>query len=1021
MEDDKIKLLNRCQFLTTIIGIIVIFVSVLVCIGTISRSTVLTSVSPFWVNIKINTAVCFLLAGFALLLLNKNRKFFNFIAFALAILILLISGATLFEYISGVDLRIDELLLTDIRPLTPGTFSPGRMSLVTAINFILVGFTFLFSRKPVWIAQTLVFFILLLSLVSFFNYLYGADNNYDYAKYTTMSAYTIVLYFLLCAGILFKNPDSGIVGILLGKNDTGYLLRRTILIPIIVPIFLFQLAILLEKKGFIDSFSAMALVQVGIYSIVGLMIVLISIILNRKEKNLTETQLQLQQNEIIFRQFAENIDIVFYTTSPDLSKILYVSPAYEKIWGESAESLYKNPKAWFDAILPGDQKNAYENIFSGLKKEKVNISAEYRIKRPDGSIRNIFARVYELKDENNTIFAIAGIAVDMTQIKKEKIYKQLLRDILYLIETEKNITSFFHKALKMISGSLDLDFSELWLLDKTQKVLRCVDTWHKDSDLLRNFDTKSRQHVFNIGEGFPGKVWETQQPFWISDYSDNPSYSRSNDAKTAGLNSAFGIPIIYQNKIFGIIEFFSHDIRKPDAELLTVMEQIGKSIGIFIERKNTAEEIQTISQHDFLTGLLNRTALEKNLDDLIANKKSQSIAVMMLDIDRFKLVNEALGHEQGDILLKSVASRLSELNALKETNLARIGADKFVFYFPETNKKDALNYAHAMNHLFDASFDIGNNQTRLSITIGIAIYPEDGLDSQSLVTHADLAMAQAKDQGGNRINFFTEELPFIASKAMTLDAELRAAIAGNQFVMQYQPQINLKTGRICAAEALVRWLHPVRGLTRPDEFISFAEKTGLIVSLNEHLMRTVFQEIHANSSTLPISINISAQQFQDGFQLVNYLESLMKEFNVSAEQIELEITENTLLKDTEHNIAVLTALHGLGFKIAIDDFGTGFSSLSYIKRLQTHKIKIDKSFITGLPQNTDNANIVRAIIAMTHSLQKIVVAEGAETKAEVDFLIQENCDIVQGFYYYKPMSFEDLITAVAKTNLVESP
>lgn len=561
--------------------------------------------------------------------------------------------------------------------------------------------------------------------------------------------------------------------------------------------------------------------------------------------------------------------------------------------------------------------------------------------------------------------------------------------------------------------ALNFDVGELWLIDPSSNRLRCVDTWHKDSRVLSDFDLKSRQQTLSITDGFSGKIWKTKLPLWVSRYADNNVYTRSESAKMAGLNSALGVPILYHNHIYGMLEFLSFDIREPEPELLTMMENIGKAIGEFAEHFQDHEHIKEIARHDLLTGLLNRAALEAELNELIADKKIMSITVMVLDIDRLTLVNEAFGHGYGDILLKTVASRFGSLSTFKKMNLSRLGGDKFIFYLSEMSKKEAYDFARIIQLKVNEPYELAENKVELTASIGIAVYPQDGLDGKTLVVNADLAVVEAKQLGGNRIYVFSNELAVIASKTIQMDKELRQAIIDNQFILNYQPQVDLNTDAICAVEVLVRWQHPVDGLLSPNTFIPFAEKNNLIISLNELIIRMTFQKISAAWSGVPLSINISAQQLQEGFHLVDYLESLMKEFAVSAKHIELEITENMLLKDTEHNIAILTALNQLGFKIAIDDFGTGFSSFSYIKRLPIYKIKIDKSYITGLPEDTANAQIVRAIIQMAHSLDKIVVAEGAETKAEVDFLKQEKCDIVQGFYYYKPMSF-DAFTELAK-------
>jgi len=997
------------HFLIVLSAIGILLITVASWVNLLYNVTSPTITPSSWFNMNISSAICFFLAGLILLFIaTKNRLFLTDIFLVyLTILILLISSATLIEYFTGVYFNVHQFMSSE-----PGIVShTPAMPFTSAINFILSGVSFLLILKKsesIWVTQTFAWLIVLITLLSIFNYLYGAEPYSGFTQYTTMSMQTMFLFMLISMSILLTNIDSGIVSIMLGKNNINYLFHWIIPIVIALPVILILIIFYLENNYLLDSSDIRVVRHAGLFAIAGIMVALIAVIFNRKEKALKNAQSDMLHNELIFLQFADNIEIVFYTTAPDLKKILYVSPAYEKIWGKTSESLYKNPTDWFDSIIPEDQGRAYEAFFVGVQQGKEKASAEFRIKRPDGTIRNIFSRIYQVKDELNQVFTIVGIAIDMTQITLEKRYKQIQHDLLNLMENEKNITEFFHKTLKMIARSLHIKFSGLWLIEESN--LRCVDTWYDKNNSLNEFSLSCFKHAFKLGEGFPGVVWETKKPYFIANYSDNPTYSRARYAKEAGLNSCFGIPIIYQNKIFGIMEFFSDDIRNPDAKLLELIDDIGKSIGNYIVHTNALMQIQTISRHDLLTGLSNRSALEEELNNLIAKEKSNSIAVIVLDIDRFKLINEALGHDFGDKILKSVATRLIETSMnLGTIGLGRLGTDQFILYLTEINRQDTVGYAKTIQRKLYESFQVGQDIIHLSVAMGIAIYPKDGLDSKSLVINADLAMGKAKEQGGNRINFFTKDLPFFAAEAMAMVADLREAIKSkNQFILEYQPQVDLKTGDISAAEILVRWQHPTKGLIYPDKFISFAEKNNLIVPLNEHIMYMAFQKISSCELDIPISINISAQQFEDGFHLVECLESLMKEFAISTKQIELEITENMLLRDTEHNIAVLTAIHELGFQIAIDDFGTGFSSFNYLHRLPVQKIKIDKAFITGLPTNLDHVKIVKAIISLSHSLDKLVVAEGAESKTEVDYLKQENCDIVQGFYYYKPLSFEGL-------------
>nr|WP_278025351.1 diguanylate cyclase [Legionella yabuuchiae] len=449
------------------------------------------------------------------------------------------------------------------------------------------------------------------------------------------------------------------------------------------------------------------------------------------------------------------------------------------------------------------------------------------------------------------------------------------------------MNEFLHKTLKLIGSGLRVEFSGLWLIEENR--LRCVDTWYEKNKLLIEFNKNIYKHAFKFGEGFPGVVWKTKKAYCIPNYSDDPAYLRSRYAKEAGLNSVMGIPISYQNKIFAILEFFCQDTRQPDAELLTMMDDISKTIGKFIVHTNAMEQIQRISHYDLLTELLNRPALEDELNSLIEKEKTKSIGAVVIDIDRFKLINEALGHEFGDKILKSVATRLIESMADGKIGIGRLGTDKFILYFPDATRQNTFEYAQTIQRIFKAPFQVDQDTMHLTVCIGIATYPKDGLDSKSLIINADLAVANAKQERGNRIGFFTKELPFYASEAIAMVADLREAIKSeNQFILEYQPQVDLKTGDICAVEALVRWQHPTKGLMYPDKFIPFAEKNNLIIPLNEHILYMVFQQISLRKLKTPVSINISAQQFEDGFHLVEFLESMRKEFTVNTKQIELD-------------------------------------------------------------------------------------------------------------------------------------
>lgn len=996
-----------------IIALVLIIANLAVLIGWHYHIPRLTSILSSWPSLKVNTAICFILSGITLLLLdNSSRLIARIITVTLSIIIMLIGSITIFEYITDLDWGIDQLLMKN-----SDSPHPGRMSFITAFNFIFVAFAFLFKKNILGsLSEIFAMLVFFMGLFSFYNYIFDANINYAIAAYTTMAALTTLLFMLLSVGILLTSPVADIVEIIFRNTSGGYYLRRILPAILFVPIIISFLENKLEAMNIIEGNLGDSIMAAGTFIILCIVISAIIRRMDREERKLISTRSQMRQDEMIFQQLFENIDIVIYRTSPDLNKILYINPAYEKIWGNSVESLYKNPKEWFDAILPEDQKIVYKEFFEGMRKGNATAYAEYRIKRPDGSIRNILARGFQLKDHNNIPFCITGIAIDITGEKQEKKYLHNRDDILQIMENAKTINEAAPQILMTICQMSNWDLGGIWLIDETKNILRFVNNWHIESEKLSQYNKTSRAHTFRLGEGLPGMIWQNRAPLWISDYSKRREISRSFDAEQAGLNCAFGMPIMFQDHVFGIMEFFSYRVQVPDEAMLSHMTNIGKLMGEFIHRVHTHDESQSLSRIDILTGLLNRSALEEDLNNLIKDSKLDFITIMVIDIDKFKLINEALGYDNGNLIIKSAAKRLGECIDQDKMRTARAGADKFILCFKIKNAEEILDFAHKVERSFREPFAIDKKVIFLTVSIGIAIYPQDGIDSKTLFGNADLALTSAKKNGGNKSILFTKELTGIALEKLAMHLDLHQAITKNQFLINYQPQIDLKTGDICCAEALVRWQHPVKGLISPADFIKFAEQTGLIVSLNEHIMHLVFQQVKSGWAGPPISVNISAQQFNDKYHLVEYVESLLNKYAVDPKHIEFEIAESVLMDDTQHNIAVIAALHRLGIQFAIDDFGTGYSSFNYLYRIPAHKIKIDKSFITGLPENQANAEIVTSMIAMFHSLGKIIVAEGVETDTEIEYLKKEKCDIVQGYYYYKPMSTDDFVTLISKVN-----
>lgn len=437
------------------------------------------------------------------------------------------------------------------------------------------------------------------------------------------------------------------------------------------------------------------------------------------------------------------------------------------------------------------------------------------------------------------------------------------------------------------------------------------------------------------------------------------------------------------------------------------------------EQKEAADRLLHLAYHDPLTHLPNRLAFESQIEMAIRSceRDSRQVAVMLIDIDRFKTVNDTLGHHVGDDLLKSVASRLRD--AVRASDIvARLGGDEFVVVLPDIeNALVAASVAGKVQRALGGSHAVGCHVLFATPSMGISIFPSDGRDSDTLLKNADVAMYHAKSAGRNNFQFFAARMNEAASERLMLENALRTAVSGitpehSEFTLHFQPQMDAASGQIIGLEALARWQHETLGNVPPGRFIPVAEDTGLIQPLGDW----VFWESCRHSrllkelgiSGIPIAVNISAQQLRHE-NLPLTVHGAMTCYDLNACDIELEITESTAMQNPEITIAILNQLSGMGIALAIDDFGTGYSSLAYLKHLPIQRLKLDQSFVKDIESDRSDAAICSATIALGHNLGLKLVAEGVETKAQQDFLTKLGCDYMQGYLYSKPLPFEQLV------------
>ena len=429
-------------------------------------------------------------------------------------------------------------------------------------------------------------------------------------------------------------------------------------------------------------------------------------------------------------------------------------------------------------------------------------------------------------------------------------------------------------------------------------------------------------------------------------------------------------------------------------------------------RKESEQQIQFLAHYDALTKLPNRTLFGDRIQQALAAAKrsDKKVALLFLDLDRFKSINDSLGHLAGDLLLQSVANRLKSCVREMDT-VCRQGGDEFMVLLTEIDKaEDAAHIAMKIVNAMSNAHLVEDTRLIVTFSIGISIYPDDAVDSQLMIKNADAAMYHAKEKGRNNYQFFTPDMNAEASERMVLESDLRHAVQQNEFVLHYQPQIDNNNGKIIGMEALIRWQQPDKGLISPAKFIPIAEYCGLINSIGEWVLKTACNQNKKWQDEgllkVPVAVNISALQFHQK----NFKESIahaLSESGLEPRYLELEITEGVTVKDIESTVRLLNELKLMGVLISIDDFGTGYSSLSYLKRFPIDKLKVDQSFVRDISTDADDAAIVQTIISMGHGLRLKVIAEGVETAEQLAFLKERQCDEIQGYYFSKPLTADD--------------
>jgi PAS domain S-box-containing protein len=643
------------------------------------------------------------------------------------------------------------------------------------------------------------------------------------------------------------------------------------------------------------------------------------------------------------------------------------------------------------------------------------------------SIRDITERRQREKD----LSRLAAISADrLRALSESQEQLQLLEEIATSANQASSVQEAMQSTLDRVCAFTRWPIGHVYFApDGNTGSMVSTNIWHlTDDDRFNQFREATERTDFPPGTGLPGRVFASRQPAWITDVTDDTNFPRGPSARQAGLRSAFAFPVLSRNEVAAVLEFFSENASEPPTAFLRIMSQIGAQLGRVVERVRAAELLLHDAFHDPLTALPNRALFLDRLARSIVRAERHSdynFGVLFIDIDRFKIVNDSLGHPAGDDLLIQVSQRILRSLRLedlvsrpatipspqwkpKDDTLARLGGDEFTVLLDDIrDPSDAIRVAERIQSSFAEPFVICGQDVFTTASIGI-IANSAHATAVDVLRDADTAMYRAKLHGGARCEVFDQAMHEHSVNRLNLETDLRRALERNEFRVYYQPIIALRTGNISGFEALLRWQRPEKGLVSPAEFIGVAEETGLIVSIGKWVLRTACEQArqwhleNPQEPPLTMNVNISARQFTQD-DLVTQVEKILRESEVTPTAIKLEITESVTMGDAERTIKVVNELKKLGLGFSIDDFGTGYSSLSYLGRFPMDTLKIDRSFVSNLKSNPENREIIRTIIGLARNLGMDVVAEGTETAEEISYLKTLDCEFVQGYFFSKPV------------------
>jgi diguanylate cyclase (GGDEF)-like protein/PAS domain S-box-containing protein len=967
----------------------------------------LMSVLPGLVTMKVNTALCIVFSGASLWLLlpHKVAAARSRSARFLALLVVLIGGATLTEYSFGIDLRIDQLILND--PVgSLGTSSPGRPAPTTATALIAIGLALLMlhvktrqCRRP---SQLLSLWAGLIAMMAINGYIYHASAVSRIFLYTQVAVHTAVALLLLSSAIFFARPRTGIAGDLTSRASGSIMARRLLPAVFLIPVFLGWICLQGQLMGVVGARLGLAL-----YATINIIVFAVLVWLSARQVNkeydhrniaeagIRELNAVLEERVAARTQALEEQAAVLkeQTALLDLAQdAVVVRDMQQQIlfWNRGAEAMYgwlrhetvgKNVRELLGTVFP-------ENNLEEIEAELLRLDhweGEVIHHKRDGTPVTVAIRVALQRDAEGVPVRVLTINNDITERKGAESRLQLLTERLSLAAAVAKVGVW---EWDLASNTVTWDATMCEIYGFAPVVTIPYERW---SAAVHPEDLAATEAMLR-------KV--------VAEKSEGSAEFRIFRADNSLRNISAAERVVL-------------DAHRDVVRVIGVNMDITERQQADVALRESEARMTHSAEHDFLTGLPNRMLLNDRVNQAIiqAPRRSKRVAVLFLDLDGFKHINDSLGHPTGDKLLQSIATRLQQCVRGSDT-VSRQGGDEFVVLLSEIeHPEDAAITARRMLQAVAEAHSIDQHDLHVTTSIGVSVSPDDGLDAETLIKNADTAMYQAKESGRHGYQFFKPAMNVRAVERQSIEEGLRRALERQEFSLHYQPKVNLQTGQVTGAEALLRWTHPTRGAVSPVQFIPVAEDCGLILPIGKWVLREACLQakLWADEGLLigTMAVNISAVQFRgDGF--LEGIFATLADTGLNPNFLELELTESVLMKHADSTVAILEALRARGIHLAIDDFGTGYSSLSYLRKFPIDALKIDQSFVRQITTSPQETTIVTAVISMARSLKLCVIAEGVETEAELAFLLAHKCDEAQGYYFSRPLPAEQF-TQLLKT------